>query len=201
MVAAVVTADQCAHETGTESQLIGLAVFTDGVVQRRALTVGAGPQAAWRVIVENDTFIGGRPGIIRKQGDFGLPVQQQELPVSARTDTDQRGTRPRVDEAARRTAVQHDAGSGCRIDETGHTHAVGAGEDGCHLGAVPADEFGGALMLDGRVDRVDPTRRAIVGVGGDHPDLGARPAVRCHFTGQPVAVGRVHDPGHRAVDR
>ena len=85
------------------------------------------------------------------------------------------------------------------IDEARAADAVVAGEDGRDLCTVPADQLGGALRR-AREPHVDPSGGAVVGIGGDHPDLAAATALRCDFAGQPVAVGGVDDSVDRTFD-
>ena len=73
-----------------------------------------------------------------------------------------------VDQPAAGASVQHHQVAVDRIDQRGLADTVFTGEDGRNPGPVPRDQLGGA-----RVHGVDAAGQPIVGVGGDHPQLGA----------------------------
>ena len=188
----VVTADQCAHVALGGIRPVGVR----RVAQREVRAVRAAAQSAWAAVVENHPGVGRCPGIVRQEGDFGEAAQHDQVAVPAWPDPDQRRTRPGVDQPAAGASVQHHQVAVDRIDQRGLADTVFTGEDGRHPGPVPRDQLGGA-----RVHGVDAAGQPIVGVGGDHPDLGALRAFRGDLTRQPMPVGGMNDAGDRPVDR
>ena len=148
------------------------------------------------MIVEDDADVGGGSGIRWQQSDLGEAVQQNQLLVAARPDSNQRRSAPRIHQTSARAAVQHNAVAVRGVDQAGRADSVFAHQHGRHAWAVPVDQFGHARVLV-----IDAPGHPVVGIGCDHPDLRSLASLRRHLARQPVTVRRVDDAFDRALYR
>ena len=192
MLAAVVAANQRADVAFGTVHVIRVR----REVQAHLIPGGTAPDPARLLIVENDADVCDRPRIGWQQSDFSQAVQQDQLLVAAWANAHQRRPGPGVDQSAARPAVQDDAAAIRRVDQAGLPDAVFPQQDRRHAGAVPADQFRGAVVLE-----INTPGHPIVGICRDDPNLRSGAPLRCHLAGQPMTVRRMDHPSNRPVDR